>query len=80
MRPVRSDHLSGRARDNEPDPQVHDGYEWMYVLNGMLGLILGDNDFEIGPGEAVQFDTHTPHRFSSADGQPVEVLGLLAAR
>lgn len=25
----------------EPDPQVHEGYEWLYVLNGTLRLVLG---------------------------------------
>lgn len=63
------------ARDR-PDPQVHEGYEWLYVLNGRLRLILGDNDIVLTPGEAAEFDTHVPHWFGAADGHPVEFLSL----
>ncbi|MGW5573139.1 helix-turn-helix domain-containing protein [Nocardia thailandica] len=59
-----------------PDPQVHEGYEWLYVLNGRLRLVLGDNDIVLTPGEAAEFDTHVPHWFGSADGKAVEFLSL----
>lgn len=68
--------LAGDARGTEPDLQVHEGYEWLYILNGSLRLVLGDNDFVLGPGEAAEFDTHTPHWFASANGKPVELISL----
>ncbi|MHA7281334.1 helix-turn-helix domain-containing protein [Arthrobacter sp. TMS2-4] len=68
--------LDGDARGTEPDRQVHEGYEWLYVLNGSLRLVLADNDFVLGPGEAAEFDTRTPHWFASADGRPVEFISL----
>lgn len=68
--------LEGDARAEEPDPRVHEGYEWLYVLNGRLRLVLGDRDFVLRPGEAAEFDTHTPHWFASADGRPVELISL----
>ncbi|WP_104180813.1 helix-turn-helix domain-containing protein [Arthrobacter sp. B0490] len=68
--------LAGNARGTEPDPQVHEGYEWLYILDGSLRLVLGDNDFTLGPGEAAEFDTRTPHWFASADGKPVELISL----
>ena len=68
--------LDGAARGTEPDPQVHEGYEWLYILSGSLRLVLGDNDFVLGPGEAAEFDTRTPHWFASADGKPVELISL----
>lgn len=68
--------LDGRAHGTEPDPQVHEGYEWLYILNGSLRLVLGDNDFVLKPGEAAEFDTRTPHWFTSADGKPVELISL----
>lgn len=63
-------------RGPEPDRRTHEGYEWLYVLNGRLRLVLADHDLVLGPGEAAEFDTRLPHWFSSADGQPVEVLSL----
>ncbi|PYI69767.1 XRE family transcriptional regulator [Arthrobacter livingstonensis] len=68
--------LTGEDRGAEPDPRVHEGYEWLYILNGRLRLVLGEKDFELRPGEAAEFDTHTPHWFASADGKPVEFISL----
>jgi len=65
------------ARRRPPDPlPVHEGYDWMYVLDGTLRLLLGEDDLRIGPGEAVEFSTWTPHWFGALDG-PVELLAIL---
>jgi transcriptional regulator with XRE-family HTH domain len=60
-----------------PEPRAHEGYEWLYVLSGVLRLILGPRDLALGAGEVAEFDTHVPHWFGSADGRPVEVLSIL---
>jgi transcriptional regulator with XRE-family HTH domain len=71
--------LSPRDPEPEPDPQTHEGYDWLYVLSGRLRLVLGEHDLVLGPGEAAEFDTRTPHWFGAAgqpgDG-PVEFLSL----
>jgi transcriptional regulator with XRE-family HTH domain len=54
---------------------VHDGNEWIYVLNGRLRLILGEQDLTIEPGEAVEFSTLEPHWFGAVE-EPVEVIAL----
>jgi transcriptional regulator with XRE-family HTH domain len=62
-----------------PDPEgrkTHEGYEWIYVLNGRLRLLLGDQDLVLAPGEAAEFDTRVPHSFGPADDRTVEVLSL----
>ncbi|NKY98759.1 helix-turn-helix domain-containing protein [Nocardiopsis alborubida] len=63
-------------RPSEPDPQTHEGYEWLYVLNGRLRVILGEHDLVLAPGEAAEFDTRVPHWFGSADTRAVEFLSL----
>ena len=60
----------------EPKPRVHEGYEWLYVLNGTLRLVLGEHDIVMKPGEAAEFDTRVPHWFGAMDDRPVEVLSL----
>lgn len=64
---------SGRR---EPDPQTHEGYDWLYVLNGRLRLVLGEHDLVLAPGEAAEFDTRVPHWFGAAEDEPVEILSL----
>mgnify|MGYP000993528228 CR=1 FL=1 len=67
--------VSARRRTPPAELPVHDGHDWMYVLSGRLRLILGDKDFTIKPGEAVEFSTWTPHWFGAVDG-PVEAIAL----
>jgi transcriptional regulator with XRE-family HTH domain len=61
----------------EPDPRSHEGYHWLYVLNGRLRVVLGDQDLVLAAGEVAEFDTHLPHWFGNADERPVEFLSIL---
>ena len=71
-------HISAKRR-TPPDPlPVHEGHDWLYVLDGRLRLLLGAEDLAIAPGEAVEFTTWTPHWFGAVDG-PVELIAILGA-
>lgn len=70
--------VSTRRRTPPAELPVHEGQEWMYVLSGRLRLVLGDRDFTIAPGEAVEFSTWTPHWFGMVDG-PVEAIMIFGA-
>jgi transcriptional regulator with XRE-family HTH domain len=67
--------IRGGSR-TRPDLQTHEGYEWLYVLDGRLRLVLGEHDLVLSPGEVAEFDTRTPHWFGSADARSVEFLSL----
>ena len=56
---------------------THEGYEWLYVLNNRLRLLLADQELLLAPGEAAEFDTRVPHWFGAAQPQPTEILALL---
>ena len=60
----------------EPELQVHEGYEWAYVLSGRLSLQLGERLVVLEPGEVAEFDTRLPHAFSNPHPQAAEVLSL----
>lgn len=60
----------------EPDLRTHEGYEWVYMLSGRLRLVLGTRDLLIGPGEAVEFDTRTPHWLANPGPTPAEALAI----
>ena len=59
-----------------PEPRAHDGYEWIYVLSGRMRLVLGDQDWTLGPGEVAEFDTKVPHWFGSTGDEPAEILSI----
>lgn len=69
----------GVRRRRPAELPVHEGHEWMYLLSGRLRLVLGDEDFLIEPGEAVEFSTWTPHWFGAVDG-PAEAIMIFGAR
>jgi transcriptional regulator with XRE-family HTH domain len=78
LRAYRVEIEAGRSVPPDPLP-VHEGYDWMYVLEGRLRIVLGDHEHVIEPGEAAEFSTWTPHWFGAVDG-PVEVLLIVGAQ
>lgn len=61
-----------------PQPKVHDGQEWLYVLSGRLRLVLGEQDLILGPGEAADFDTRIPHWLGAAGAGAAEFLSIFS--
>ena len=74
--PGVQDRHAGRTPAASPSCKTHEGYEWVYVLNGRLRLVLGEHDLVLAPGEAAEFDTRMPHWFGPAAGDTVEFLSL----
>ncbi|UCR90197.1 helix-turn-helix domain-containing protein [Mycetocola spongiae] len=68
--------ISIPATQSRPDPRVHEGFEWIYVLSGTLRLQVDGRDIELGAGEVAEFDTRLPHWFGSTGSAPVEILSL----
>jgi transcriptional regulator with XRE-family HTH domain len=65
-----------RTPPGEPQLKVHEGYDWLYVLAGRMRVLLGEHDVVLGPGEAAEFDTRTPHWLGNPFDEPAEMLGL----
>jgi transcriptional regulator with XRE-family HTH domain len=63
------------ADRREPILRTHAGRDWIYVLGGRVRLVLGDEEFVLQPGEAVEFETWTPHWIGVVD-EPAEIIGI----
>lgn len=59
-----------------PEPRIHDGFEWLYVLSGKLRLVLGDQNLILSRGEAAEFITRIPHSISATGTRPAQVLSI----
>lgn len=70
---------AGKHR-GDPELKAHEGYEWVYVLDGRLRVVIAEHDLVLSPGEAAEFDTRTPHWFGAADEQAVEFLSLFGSQ
>ena len=62
----------GRRR---PEPRVHPGRDWFYVLAGTVQVGLGTHEHLVHTGQAADFDTMTPH-WMRGYGGPAEVLTI----
>jgi transcriptional regulator with XRE-family HTH domain len=63
------------AREQLPEPRVHPGRDWFYVLDGTLRLRLGTREVLVNAGQAASFDTMTPHCMGGHGG-PAEILSI----
>lgn len=80
---TRPDDPSGRivakmrvsASKRAPEPRVHPGREWFYVLQGTVRLLLGEREHLVQAGQAAEFDTMTPHLILGYGG-PAEILTI----
>jgi transcriptional regulator with XRE-family HTH domain len=63
------------ADRREPILRSHPGRDWLFVLSGRVRLVLGRDEYVLEPGEAVDFDTRTPHWIGVVDGQ-AELIGI----
>lgn len=66
------------ASRSVPALTTHEGYEWLYVLSGVLRLVVADRDVTLTSGHAAEFDTRIPHWFGGTGDGVVEVLSLLS--
>ena len=64
------------ARKRLPEPRVHPGRDWFYVLDGTVRLRLGERELLVRCGQAASFDTTTPHTMAGHGG-PAEILSIL---
>ncbi len=53
----------------DEDMSVHDGEEFIYVLDGTVALKIGADDFELEPGDSVYYLSTTPHLIAAKSGE-----------
>jgi transcriptional regulator with XRE-family HTH domain len=71
--------LAAGPPDARIEARSHPGYHWLYVLDGALRVVLGDDDFPVRAGESFEIaDTRVPHGFGNAEPAPVEFISILS--
>ena len=59
---------------------THGGREYGYVTSGTLGVRVGFDEFELGAGSSIAFDSSSPHRLWTIGGEPVQAVWLVIGR
>jgi len=70
----------GGASSPEDQFQRHSGQEWGFVISGRLGVRIGFDEHILGPGDAIAFDSATPHRLFNAGTKPVHGVWFVLGR
>jgi quercetin dioxygenase-like cupin family protein len=58
----------------EPKSHMHPGYEFLYLLAGQLALQHSGQETVLEPGDAVYFDSATPHSYRCTGTKPAEAI------
>lgn len=64
--PIREKHLS-----------VHEGEEFIFVLEGRMMIRLGDHTDILEAGDSIYFKCTTPHHVTCAEGDPAKILAVM---
>ncbi len=70
----------GAASCDEDSLVRHGGKEYGYVVRGRLGVRIGFDEYELGPGMAISFDASAPHRLWAIGDQPAEAIWVVVGR
>ena len=66
---VKGRHMEALIVQLEVDPDkeisVHEGEEFIFVLNGIVVLEIGDDKFELEPGDSAYYLSTTPHHIAA---------------
>jgi quercetin dioxygenase-like cupin family protein/DNA-binding XRE family transcriptional regulator len=58
----------------------HSGKEYGHVLSGRLGVTIGFDTYELGPGDSVSFESSMPHRLFAIGDEPVDAIWFVVGR
>jgi transcriptional regulator with XRE-family HTH domain len=70
----------GAASCPEDALMTHGGKEYGYVTSGTLGVRVGFEEYELGPGCSIAFDSSSPHRLWARGDEPVHAIWVVIGR
>jgi transcriptional regulator with XRE-family HTH domain len=77
---VKGRHMEALIVQLEEDPakeiSVHEGEEFIFVLDGVVVLEIGEDNFELEPGDSVYYLSTTPHHIA-AKSRKATILAVL---
>jgi transcriptional regulator with XRE-family HTH domain len=74
------DYDVGGASCAEDSLMRHAGREYGHVIEGRLGVTVGFETYELGPGDSISFNSTTPHRLFNAGDVPAKGIWFVVGR
>jgi len=70
----------GAASSEAHSYMRHAGKEYGIVLRGRLAVAVGFEEYVLGPGDSISFDSTTPHRLWNPGDEPVHGIWVVIGR
>jgi transcriptional regulator with XRE-family HTH domain len=70
----------GGSSGSDVELMRHSGREYGVVLEGRLGVQLGFEEYALGPGDSIAFDSTQPHRLWNIGDVPVSGIWFVVGR
>jgi transcriptional regulator with XRE-family HTH domain len=71
--PYLAEFISTKKPD-DVRPHVHQGFEFLYVLDGQMEIRHGAQTYTLDPGDSAYFDASTPHSYRCSGGEKTTVI------
>jgi quercetin dioxygenase-like cupin family protein len=55
-------------------PYSHKGEEFVYVLEGILTVFVGNEEYQLNPGDSIHMSSAIPHEWANFTNKLVKVL------
>lgn len=77
---LRVIYIAGSESCPEDSLVRHSGKEYAYVISGRLGVRIGFDEYDLGPGYSITFDASSPHRLWAIGDEPAEAIWVVVGR
>jgi transcriptional regulator with XRE-family HTH domain len=77
---IEATYAPGGASGPDDTLVRHSGHEFGHVLNGTLRVVVGFDEFVLGPGDSITFPSSTPHRLSNDGLETVRAIWVVRGR
>jgi transcriptional regulator with XRE-family HTH domain len=66
----------GHSTDSR-QPMRHDGHEYGVIISGRLRARVGFDNYELGPGDSIAFDSTIPHEYENTSAARVHAIWVV---
>ena len=77
---IEATYAPGGASGPDDTLVRHSGHEFGHILSGTLRVVVGFDEFVLGPGDSITFPSSTPHRLSNDGGEAVRAIWVVRGR
>jgi transcriptional regulator with XRE-family HTH domain/mannose-6-phosphate isomerase-like protein (cupin superfamily) len=74
------EYAPGSSSCPDDDMMRHGGHEYGVIVAGRLDVQVGFDTYTLEPGDAITFDSMTPHRLSNPFEEPCQAIWVVVAR